>query len=195
MSDNFQQTVDLREQMEKKRMSGNAPKSAAPLEKIYEPGDDGVKKNLKKISRPVIKTMPEGLVRLVVIILAILAVGLTVYFMFFRSTGAEQAVKSENWYAVKLVDGEIFYGQIADTKTDPVVMSNVYYNYDQAKLTTGDKEVSKSIEETGNIRLVKRGNETHGPAGTMDIVRAQVLFMEPLKNDSKVLKAILEYEK
>jgi len=189
--DNFQQTVDLREKMEKQR-------KPAPLEEIYL-GEAGAppENNLKTFSRPESKEAPQGLIRLTVLVLAVLAVGATVYFLFGRAKGQPAAdFKAENWYAVKLVDGEIFYGQVADVKADPVVIDNVYYNYDQAKqAAAGDKDLSKRVEETGNIRLVKRGQETHGPAGSMSLVRAQVLFMEPLKTESKVLKAILEYEK
>lgn len=196
MSDNFQQTIDLRGKMERpKPASPNGrkavlPKTAAPLEKIYQ-DEDEVKADLKKISQPKVREPREGLAKLIVFILAFLIVGATVYFLFFRAKGPAANPEAMDWYAIKLVNGEIFYGQIADTKADPVVIANVYYNYDQAK----EKDASKAVPETGNLRLVKRGQETHGPAGTMDIVRAQVLFMEPLKTDSKVLRAILEYEK
>lgn len=185
MSD-FQQTVDLRGKMERSR------KAATPLEKIYQ-GEDAIepKADLKTISRPKARAGREGLIRLAVFMLAVLAVSATVYFLFFRTNGAAVSSKVKDWYAVKLVDGEIFYGQVSDLKADPVVIDNVYYNYDQAKAKDG----SKPAEETGNLRLVKRGQETHGPAGSMNIVRAQVLYMEALKSDSKVLKAILEYEK
>ncbi|MFH0923104.1 MAG: hypothetical protein V1825_00025, partial [Candidatus Falkowbacteria bacterium] len=54
---------------------------------------------------------------------------------------------------------------------------------------------NENTSETGSIRLVKRGKETHGPSGVMNIVRAQVVYMEPLDEESKVLKAILNYEK
>jgi len=187
----FQQTVDLRNKLRR-------PKPAeTPLEKIYRDEEDEVKPkaDLKTISQPKIKPSREGLVKLIVFILAILTVSAAVYFLFFRSKGAVVDTKAQNWYAVKLVDGEIFYGQITDTKADPVVIANVYYNYDQAKQTDAAKGQAQAAPEIGNLRLVKRGQETHGPAGTMDIVRAQVLFMEPMKSDSKVLKAILDYEK
>lgn len=203
MSD-FQQTVDLREKMERPK------KTATPLEKIYR-GEDAAETqrgasvetqriaSLQTISRPKVKTRRGASVEtqrlaslLAVFILAILLAGATVYFLFFKTKSAVVSPKAKDWYAVKLVDGEVFYGQIEDTKADPVVMANVYYNYDQAKA----KEAGAgAAENSGNLRLVKRGKETHGPAGTMDIVRTQVLFMEPLKSDSKVLKAILEYEK
>ena len=193
MSD-FQQTVDLRGK------SAGAPKPpkksgegspAASLDKIYSAEADG-KKEMHKINQPAVRNNPSDfkLIRLAVFILAFLIVGFTVYSLFFKSqTGTQIAVKSQNWYAVKLVDGEIFYGQIKDTKTDPIVIANVYYNYDQVKTKDGQK----TGDQAGSLKLVKRGQETHGPDGTMDIVRSQVLFMEPLKADSKVLKAILEY--
>jgi len=184
--DNFQQTVDLRKKIEKQK------RPTEPLEEIYRAEAEAKPRaDLKTISRPEIKEPREGLIKLAVFILAFLAVGATAYFLFFRSQGAADNPQAQNWYAVKLVDGEIFYGQVADVKADPVALANVYYNYDQAK----EKDGSSAVPETGNLRLVKRGQETHGPAGSMNLVRAQVLFMEPLKADSKVLKAILQYEK
>ena len=195
MSD-FQQTVDLRDKLEKPSRPA-LKKPVSPIEKIYADGPgEGPKNDFHKISRPAVYRPRPGLIRLAVFILALAVVSAAVYVLFFRSKGAAVNQKAQAWYAVKLVDGEVFYGQIMDVKADPVAVSNVYYNYDQAKETAaGKKDLSQGFEETGNIRLVKRGQETHGPSGSMNIVRAQVLFMEPLKADSKVLRAILSYEK
>ncbi|MFH0955808.1 MAG: hypothetical protein V1801_01160 [Candidatus Falkowbacteria bacterium] len=192
MSD-FQQTIDLRGKMERSKKAVPPGKPITPLEKIYHDEDAAKPKtDLKKISQPKIKEPREGLVKLIVFILAFLIIGFTAYSLFFKDNGwFNKPAEAPVWYAVKLVNGEIFYGQIFDTKADPVVMANVYYNYDQAK----EKDGSKTVDETGNLRLVKRGQETHGPDGTMDIVRSQILLMEPLKSDSKVLQAILNYEK
>jgi hypothetical protein len=196
MSDNFQQTVDLREQMAKTRKSASMKKAVVPLEEIYEAKEGGAAEDFEKISRPRSAAIPtDGLIRLIVFILAILVVGATVYGLFFRPKGAGQRLKDENWYAVKLVNGEVIYGQILDIKADPVAMTNVYYNYDQAQSTGPAKDQTKTIGENGNLRLVKRGKETQGGNGSMNVVRGQVLYMEPLKSDSKVLQAILGYEK
>lgn len=186
---NFQQTVDLREERERQRRAATRKAAAAPLEKIYRPE---VEPDLKTISRPKVRQSRDWLIKLIIFVLAIFLVGVTVYFLFFKTNSAATSPnKTNDWYAVKLVSGEIFYGQVLDVKADPVVIDNVYYNYDQAK----EKEGAKSVQETGNLRLVKRGQETHGPAGSMNIVRSQVLYLEALKSDSKALKAILEYEK
>lgn len=137
--------------------------------------------------------------KFVIWIVAIIFVGALfggLYLMFHKNNNSSPTTsnrQSDNvWYAIKLIDGEVFYGQIADVKADPLLVSNVYYDYDQLKA----KEDNKPVEELStNLRLVKRGKETHGPEGIMNIVRAQVLYMEPLKADSKVLQAIAEYEK
>ncbi len=178
MSD-FQQTVDLRKKNKK-----------TDLEEIYRRGEDE-NRDLKKISRPEENPRREKIIKITVFILAFLIVIFTARVLFFKDKHSGKIDENKIWYSVKLANSEIFYGQIADVKSDPVVMSNVYYNYDQAK----EKDGSKQAGETGNLRLVKRGKETHGPDGTMDIVRSQILFMEPLQADSKVLKAILDYEK
>jgi len=94
-------------------------------------------------------------------------------------------VSSGEWYAIKLVNNEVYYGQVTNPTADPVAINNVYYNY-QAK---------DEADQSNNLRLVKRGQETYGPSGGMLVVRSQILYMEPLKKDSKVLGAILEYEK
>jgi len=179
---NFQQTVDLRERPERKKPPPE------PLEKIYQ-ADGEAGQGLKKINQPAAKRDYGQILRGAVLILAALVFGFIAYKLFFVQDQTSKVAQS--WYAVKLVDGEIFYGQITDIKTDPVVINNVYYDYDQAKA----KQAGKTAEETGNLRLVKRGKETHGPDGSLNVVRSQVLFMEPLEADSKVLKAILEYEK
>jgi len=147
--------------------------------------------SLKKIEKPEIKEDKSIIFKQLIILffLAIFIFG--VYKIFFKSTNSPSAQEqqTERWYMVKLNDGEVFYGQISDTAADPVIIRNVYYDYDQLK-----GEDSKKENTGGNLRLVKRGKETYGPDGTIHIVRDQILYMEPLRDDSKVLKAILEYE-
>lgn len=196
MPEDFQQTVDLREKIERRKMAAAVKNKANPLDKIYkEEMLSGQAEDWRKIDQPEIGRPREGLVKVIVFIVAVFVVSATVYALFFRQKSVKPEALSRGWYAVKLVDGEIFYGQIANIKDDPVYIANVYYNYDQAKQTDAAKDTAKVIEETGNIRLVKRGKETHGPDGSMNVVRAQVLYMEPLKSESKVLQAILQYEK
>jgi len=191
MPNDFQQTVNLREKMKKAKLTSQNKRSEQ-LEHVYNNENGGdVQEDLQKINQPKVRRVNEKLTKLIVIILAIILIGVVAYWLFFsgQPEDAGNTSQEQNWYTIKLVNGEVYYGQISDLSADPVVVSNVYYNYDQVK------DDGEEVDETSNIRLVKRGKETHGPSGEMNIVRSQVLYMEPLGDGSKVLQAILEYEK
>lgn len=199
MSDDFQQTVDLKIKKEEQKLkaraqavSPGAAKNARGIDKVFQETKGEEVQNLKKIEKYQEPRFNEDIFRRVVFFLALILIGGIIYFMFFVKEKKETGNQTADWYAVKLINGEEYYGEIADTKSDPIVINNVYYNYDQIKDGVIDKNYSP--DETANLRLVKRGKEVHGPDGSMDIVRAQVVYMEPLKDDSKVLKAILNYE-
>ena len=225
MSDDFKQTVDLKKsfkragavnrEADKNKPSARAPRPAASFEpkkrtlvsRSIEYGKSKQAKKLdrvyndaenkefdyKKISRPEAKRINEKTYKRIIITLAAILATALVYGLFLRNHNSDKLNTAVNnqpvWYAVKLINNEIYYGQITDITADPIVIKNVYYDYDQL-----EKDANKKAE-TNNLRLVKRGKETHGPEGTMDIVRSQVVYMEPLSQDSKVLKAILDYEK
>lgn len=181
MTDNFQQTVNLRGKIKKRE----GAKKAEEIDKIYE----GEEKSLDKIDKPEVFKFNEGWTKKILAIIFLVMIVLIFYFVLGdKKGGDEQVVNENNWYAVKLITGEVYYGQIGDTSTDPVIIENVYYDYDQLN---SDEETS----EPKNLRLVKRGKETLGGDGSMNVVRIQVVVMEPLRDDSKVLQAILNYEK
>ncbi len=227
MSTDFNQTVNLREKMEREKAAilareNRAIHSAVPeptvptkakgasaqpvrsprlaesrraenIDQVYESDEEAIRRDLHRISRPTERKINEKYVRWAISGAAVLLVVSGAWWFFSRNrTDIPAAGTSEpQWYAVKLINNEIYYGEISDTAADPVVIENVYYDYDQLNPTAKEEEKS----DTSSLRLVKRGKETHGPAGTMNIVRAQIVYMEPLANDSKVLKAILDYEK
>ncbi len=208
MSD-FQQTVDLRGKIERPKPASPPARPAppinrknpparpiTPLEKIYQDEDeDDIKPraDLKKISQPKIREPRGSLVRPVVFILAFLIIGYTVYSLFFKDNGLfNKPAEAPAWYAVTLKDnGLIYYGQIMNINADPVVIKSVYYNYDQKKAV----DEGKPYVDTGSLRLVKQGNENYGPESISNVYQSNISKMDPLKADSKVLKAILEYEK
>lgn len=113
------------------------------------------------------------------------AILLIILMLIFFRWRHGSTVGQADWYAVKLSNNEVYFGQVSDTKADPVAINNVYYDY-QGK---------DENDQSNNLRLVKRGKESYGPSGAMLVVRSQIVYMEPLKKDSKVLQAILDYEK
>jgi len=158
----------------------------------------GTKDEQQKIDRPPAAKVSEqskDYLKIIFSAIALLAIIGSGYFFWYKQRQAVKNVPQAKWYMVKLTNSETFYGQIKNTSGDPVVIDNVYYDYDQLNKKEADPAAAAGTEQTGSIRLVKRGKETHGPSGSLDVVRLQVLYMEPLADDSKVLKAIVEYEK
>ena len=181
MPTNFNQTVNLR-----KKDSSREKRE----ENFYDSYEEE-KQDLKKISKPQVKQVNEGFAKRMTVIAAIVFICVIFYFMFFNNKEqGKDLAQTVGWYSVELVNGEVYYGQISDLSTNPIVISNVYYNYDQIK------NDEKEMDETGNIRLVKRGKETHGPSGTMYIYQIQLgKPIDELRQDSLVLQEILKYEK
>ncbi|MCK5211577.1 hypothetical protein KAJ89_02650 [Candidatus Parcubacteria bacterium] len=203
---NFQQTVNLKESAEKpeetpapeerpikrkKVIRKQRPNGAEAIDEVYQA--DGLniepKPELKQFESVVPRMAYEPMYKRLSMILMVLLVVTISYFLFFFPNRNDIKVDQEpNWYMVKLMNEETYYGLIGDTTADPIIIKSVYYNYDQLN------SEESSQPSSGNLRLVKRGKEMHGPDGTLSVVRAQVVFMEPLTEDSKVLKAILNYE-
>jgi len=207
---NFQQTVNLKkpsdeESVEAEPQTEEAPKKvirkkivkkqrstgAEAIDEVYQA--DGLniepKPELKQFESVVPRLAYEPMYKRLSMILMVLLVVTISYFLFFFPNSNKPRVDQEpSWYMVKLMNDETYYGLITDKTADPVVISSVYYNYDQ--LNAEDV----GVPDTGNLRLVKRGKETHGPSGTMYIYHAQIKTIDELSQDSKVLKAILNYE-
>jgi hypothetical protein len=167
------------------------------IDEVFDPKEDPrtEKYDVRSFSRPSRKSNDLNAWKAGVFVLMAIVAGMFAYMIFF-SNGEEgvvagEFVEKEKWYAIRLINNEEYYGQISDIAEDPVVIKNVYYNYDQLK--AGQDQAEKS--DGAKLRLVKRGKETHGPAGSMNIVRAQIVYMEELSMESKVLQAILDYEK
>ena len=224
MENDFQKTVNLKERMQKAQSANigrktvkslkksgfkSTPSKAEGIDQVFN-DDEEDKQDFQKINRPVNSNDNGGkdtIYKWVIFILFIIIV--FGFYLFINKNnevgfangesgksfwGKKVEVESNKnfWYSLKLINGEFYYGQIKDTGADPVVLENVYYNYDQIN---SEQDANGEKSESGNLRLVKRGKETHGPDGSMSIVRMQVVYMEALSEDSKVLKAILDYEK
>ena len=167
------------------------------VEKIYAQPEEK-QSNVKKIEVPAKSREKGALVLLSFFILASAIAGTFIATKWYYSPkqasikaedGAKVPGSQAGWYSIELSNGQKYFGQIPDPESDPIKMSNAYYNYEQLA------DPLTKIDETGNLKLVKRGNETHGPSGEIMIPKQQVLLIEPLRQDSKVLKAILENEK
>jgi len=89
---------------------------------------------------------------------------------------------SSAFWAVYLDSGQVFYGRKDKSDKNYVVMSNVFYYHLAIKLT-----------KSGNVRLVKVGTEIHQPQDFVYVNKQHIDRQEQLSSDSKVVKAIEQY--
>jgi len=116
------------------------------------------------------------------------------------ATGSVAAVKKDQYQAVFLTNGQVYFGKIGASKDGYISLSDIYYlQVDQSVQPSTENKDTQSQEATtdanSNVQLVKLGNELHGPEDQMQISNDQVLFWENLKEDGKVSKAIDSYTK
>ena len=91
------------------------------------------------------------------------------------------------WQAVFLSNGQVYFGNVAQLTGDTVVLRKIYYLQTSGSLQAGGEQQAQ------DLALVKLGAELHGPTDEMIISREHVLFIENLKPDSKVVKAIEQF--
>lgn len=91
------------------------------------------------------------------------------------------------WQAVFLSNGQVYFGNVARLTPDTVVLRHIYYLQTSGPLQAGGEQ------QPQDLALVKLGAELHGPTDEMRISREHVLFIETLKQDSKVVKAIEQF--
>lgn len=97
------------------------------------------------------------------------------------------------YQAVFLSNGQVYFGKVVDVNSQTLILENIYYLRSAANLQTSGSENS-TTPAADNFSLIKLGNEIHGPADKMSINLNQVLFVEDLKDSSKVVEAIRAYE-
>jgi hypothetical protein len=85
-------------------------------------------------------------------------------------------------YAIFLTNNQVYFGHIDAESGKTLVLKQIYYI-----------QPVKSGDQPNDISLLKLGNELHGPEDMMEINRDQILFIEKLRPDGKVAKAIDAY--
>jgi hypothetical protein len=80
-----------------------------------------------------------------------------------------------------LTNGQVYFGKLTAPGGDFYDLRKVYYLAAQASPQGG---------RAAPQRLIKLGNEIHGPEDLMVINRSQILFVENLKPSGKVSQAI-----
>ncbi|MDQ6985948.1 MAG: hypothetical protein Q9M91_00935 [Candidatus Dojkabacteria bacterium] len=95
---------------------------------------------------------------------------------------------SSDYQAVFLTNGQVYFGDVTDERSDVVILEDIYYL--QINKNIQSQDPNEAATEVPDISLIKLGEELHGPEDQMIINKEQVLFIENLKSDSDVVKAI-----
>lgn len=126
---------------------------------------------------------------LVAIAIAMIVIAILIGMIAFRGTGGvSQFPKKDQYQAVFLTNGQVYFGKLKGLGGAYVKLQDVYYIQSQNP-QQGAQSTPQPSPGT-NLSLVKLGNEIHGPDAEMQIGSDQILFWENLKNDSKVVEAI-----
>ena len=138
--------------------------------------------------------------RLILNIFVIAVIGMLILMVFdfiFYSTKSYSRltnwVNPEKYQSIFLSNGQVYFGKVVDVNSETLVLTDVYYlkTYQNLQAGTDESAADTSLE---SFSLVKLGNEIHGPEDRMSINLDHVLFVEDLKDNSKVVEAIGEYK-
>jgi hypothetical protein len=129
------------------------------------------------------------------VLIALIAVGLFwSWWLFGRNTAFNENtnINTDEYQAVFLTNGQVYFGKLADLNNKYVTIHDVYYL--QVQQNSSLQGASNSASPNSQVSLVKLGNELHGPQDKMYVANGQMLFWENLKNSSKVVQAIDKYQ-
>ncbi len=118
----------------------------------------------------------------VLILLAVL--GGAWYYYSGGEVSAPEPIASGQYQAIFVDNGQVYFGELDMSGDGFYVLTDVFY------LQSG----GIAIDQTSNLALVKLGNEAHGPTDKMMINPEHILFIEDMKDDSKVVQAITQYK-
>lgn len=99
-------------------------------------------------------------------------------------------IKPGRYQAVFLGNGEIYFGKMSKLTNDYITLRDVYYLQSSTNAVAGKDSETKP---DGDMRLIKRGKEVHGPEDKMMISQQQVLYWENLSDKNEVVRAIENY--
>ncbi len=129
-----------------------------------------------------------------VFILGVLGIVLGLSSLAFFLSGGE-GIDGDKWQAVFLENNQVYFGRLTISKNF-YVLSDVFY----LQTEKGENELgvvasnAADIEDDNpNAKLVKLGNELHGPEDRMFIEKSRLLFWENLKDASTIVKSIDAY--
>lgn len=120
---------------------------------------------------------------IIIILIIVVALG---YFWFAKGGLPGVTNNSANYQAVFLDNNQVYFGKLKGLDRTYATLVDIFYLQVAQPL--------QPSEPATNVNLIKLGSELHGPADEMQINREHILFVETLRDDSQVVKAIKQYQ-
>lgn len=137
---------------------------------------------------------------IIIIFLCLLLFIITINSLFY---GENSLSSLSNWadltkyQAVFLTNGQVYFGKVIDVNRQTLILEDIYYLRASRDLQASQESSQATTTEeilADNFSLIKLGSEIHGPEDKMSINLNQVMFVEDLKDSSKVVEAIKAYQ-
>jgi hypothetical protein len=123
---------------------------------------------------------------MLLVLIALVLVAMVVRTQLFRAgistlfaPGPMEIVDRNAYQAVFLANGSTYFGKLQEQGDQWFTLSDVFY---------------LTVTEDSSTQLTKRGSEAQAPREPMLIPRAQILFIENLRDDGQVVVAIRRYK-
>lgn len=119
--------------------------------------------------------------------LAILFVCALVFggLIVYTFTALPAVISGDSYQAVFLTNGQVYFGKLV-TSRGSYKLSDVYYLQSKQQIQAQGADSTSDAD----MALIKLGKELHGPEDWMLINREHVVFVEQLREDSRVAQAI-----
>ena len=132
----------------------------------------------------------------IMVVIIIIIVAVAGYFVFKKikpssiASDSSVVIDSSKYQAVFLSNGQTYFGKVSDPNAKYVSLSEVYYLVQSQPLQSQNSANQQNQDQVKpEYSLIKLGKELHGPI-SMSINKDQILFIENLADDSKVVTAI-----
>jgi hypothetical protein len=117
-------------------------------------------------------------------------------YIFLKGRGGVKIASGE-YQAVFLTNDQVYFGKIVESNSQEIVLKDVYYLLlsQPQQVQSQTPEATPGAQEQPKYILMHLGDrETHGPMDEMRVNRAHILFIEPMREDSKVIRGISDYK-
>lgn len=167
-------------------------------------------------------SMPKSITfTIIVLMIAVLVLGAALAFgvIFSKPKAKPVTLDESKYYAVFLTNGQVYFGHLKNFNTANPELTDIYYlqlaqspqppageqkegeqskteeqSKEEQPKTEGQPIEQKQGEQQQGLTLIKLGQELHGPEDSMILNKEHILFIEQLKEDGQVVKAIKEYK-